>query len=143
MPGPVSQINAADADAQTMASFQKQPTGQKQATLFAALELYKTELAQDGKYDCCVKPGCNECVIRTGECHCRIGVEKGGPCCGECTAAWIEGRGNVAGVDREKVLSHLGCVRELYEKKMPETAAPVTKSGTTAPIAQPAGHSHH
>ncbi len=102
--------------------FRRAPEGVKQATLTAQLDAYKQELAAAGKYDCCVKPGCNECVINTGECHCRIAVQKSGPCCGECTAAWVDGRGNIPGVDREKVLEHLGCVRELYEKQMPPDA---------------------
>jgi len=111
----------------TTASFEEQPLAVKQAVLISQLDKYTSELAANGKYDCCVKPGCRECVIRNGECHCRKVIDANGPCCGECTQSWIEGRGNTAGVDREKVLAHLGCVRELYEKK-PDTAsaAPAT-----------------
>jgi len=101
--------------------FDAQPLAMKQAILVAELDHYTSELAANGKYDCCVKPGCKECVIRAGECHCRKVIDANGPCCGECTQSWIEGRGNTAGVDREKVLEHLGCVRELYEKKPPAT----------------------
>src|SRR4051794_13153614 len=97
--------------------FEQQPLALKQAILVAELDKYTNELAANGKYDCCVKPGCRECVIRAGECHCRKVIDANGPCCGECTQSWIEGRGNTAGVDRQKVLEHLGCVRELYEKK--------------------------
>jgi hypothetical protein len=104
--------------------FEQQPLGLKQAILIAELDKYTTELAANGKYDCCVKPGCRECVIRAGECHCRKVIDANGPCCGECTQSWIEGRGNTAGVDREKVLEHLGCVRELYEKKVPDGVQP-------------------
>ena len=109
--------------------FDAQPLALKQAMLISELDKYTAELKSNGKYDCCVKPGCRECVIRAGECHCRKVIDANGPCCGECTQSWIEGRGNTAGVDREKVLEHLGCVRELYEKKVPEgVTPPATKS---------------
>lgn len=100
---------------QMVDQFARETEGAKKAILLSQLDVYKAELAEQGKYDCCVKPGCNECVLQRGECHCREGVEKGGPCCGECTAAWIDGRGDVAGLDREEVLRNLGCYRELYE----------------------------
>src|SRR5258708_12362426 len=99
--------------------FEQQPLANKQAILISELDKYATELAANGKYDCCVKPGCRECVIRAGECHCRKVIDASGPCCGECTQAWIEGRGNTAGVDRDKVLEHLACVPRLYETKAP------------------------
>ncbi len=108
----------------TTTQFEGQPLALKQAILIAELDKYTADLAANGKYDCCVKPGCRECVIRAGECHCRRVIDANGPCCGECTQSWIEGRGNTAGVDREKVLEHLGCVRELYEKKVPDGVQP-------------------
>ena len=58
-------------------------------------------------------------------------IDANGPCCGECTQSWIEGRGNTAGVDREKVLAHLGCVRELYEKKVPDGVTAPGQAATT------------
>ncbi|HXO22557.1 MAG TPA: hypothetical protein VOA87_21760 [Thermoanaerobaculia bacterium] len=64
----------------------------------------KRTLAQQGKYRCCVKPACNECLLKRGECHCRDVVAKQGPCCGECTEAWIEGRGAVEGVTALELL---------------------------------------
>ncbi len=118
------------APAATM-HFEQQPLANKQAILISELDKYATELAANGKYDCCVKPGCRECVIRAGECHCRKVIDASGPCCGECTQAWIEGRGNTAGVDRDKVLEHLGCVRELYEKKVPAGITPPGQPATT------------
>jgi hypothetical protein len=116
----------------TTTQFDQHPLAIKQAVLIAELDKYTAELAANGKYDCCVKPGCRECVIRAGECHCRKVIDANGPCCGECTQSWIEGRGNTAGVDREKVLEHLGCVRELYEKKVPD--------GVTPPATSTSGH---
>lgn len=106
--------------------FARETTAKKKSTLLSQLSVFKQELAEQGKYDCCVRPGCNECVLNRGECHCRVGVEHGAPCCGECTAAWIEGRGNVPGVDKEQILRNLGCYRELYEgdPQADESSAP-------------------
>lgn len=115
-------------DPHVVATFDSQPLGMKQAVLISELDKYTDELKANGKYDCCVKPACRQCAINAGECHCRAVIDASGPCCGECTQSWIEGKGNTAGVDREKVLEHLGCVRELYEKKVPDgVVAPGTK----------------
>jgi hypothetical protein len=111
-------------DAKTLAAFESQPLAVKQSMLISELDRYVDELKAAGQYDCCVKPACRQCAISAGECHCRQVIDANGPCCGECTQSWVEGRGNTAGVDREQVLAHLGCVRELYEKKTPEGVTP-------------------
>ncbi|MFL6247082.1 MAG: hypothetical protein ACJ74H_13710 [Thermoanaerobaculia bacterium] len=100
------------------------PLAGRQALLISELDKFQQELKENGLYDCCVKPACRQCAITAGECHCRRVIDAQGPCCGECTQSWVEGRGNTEGVDREKVLAHLGCVRELYEKKTPEGIVP-------------------
>lgn len=102
------------------AAFDNEPLSMKQALLISELDKFQAELKANGLYDCCVSPACRQCALTAGECHCRMVIDANGPCCGECTQSWVEGRGNTAGVDREKVLEHLGCVRELYEKKTPE-----------------------
>jgi hypothetical protein len=102
------------------AAFDSEPLSTKQAMLISELDKYQAELKANGLYDCCVKPACRQCAITAGECHCRRVIDANGPCCGECTQSWVEGRGNTEGIDRETVLAHLGCVRELYEKKTPE-----------------------
>ena len=100
------------------------PLDLRQALLLSDVEKYKEDLKANGRYNCCVKPACTQCALTAGECHCRQVIDANGPCCGECTQAWVEGRGVTEGVDREKVLEHLGCVRELYEKKTPEGMTP-------------------
>jgi hypothetical protein len=100
------------------------PLATRQVLLISEIDKYISDLAAEGKYDCCVKPACRQCAITAGECHCRQVISADGPCCGECTQSWVEGRGNTEGVDREQVLAHLGCVRELYEKKTPEGVTP-------------------
>jgi hypothetical protein len=104
--------------------FEEKPLGIRQAVLLSEIDKYVAELKANGQYDCCVKPACRQCALTAGECHCRMVIDKNGPCCGECTQSWIEGRGNTEGVDREKVLEHLGCVRELYEKPVPPGVVP-------------------
>jgi hypothetical protein len=106
------------------AAFDSQPLAIKQTMLISELDKFQAELKANGLYDCCVKPACRQCALTAGECHCRKVIDASGPCCGECTQSWVEGRGNTAGVDREKVLEHLGCVRELYEKKTPDGVVP-------------------
>jgi len=130
---PEEQAKQVKADPAVTAAFEAQPLAHKQAILISELDHYTEELKSNGKYDCCVKPGCRECVIRAGECHCRKVIDANGPCCGECTQSWIEGRGNTAGVDREKVLEHLGCVRELYEKKVPDGVTPPAQATSSKP----------
>ena len=101
-----------------------EPMSPRQAALISEIDKYQDELKANGQYDCCVTPACRQCAITAGECHCRHVISANGPCCGECTQAWVEGRGNVPGVDRETVLAHLGCVRELYERPTPEGIEP-------------------
>jgi hypothetical protein len=60
-------------------------------------------LAEQGKYSCCVRPACTECLLKHGECHCRDHIHQQGPC-GECTQGWIEGRGTVEGMDAKNLL---------------------------------------
>ena len=64
----------------------------------------KKSLAAHGKYACCVRPACNECLLKRGECHCREVARKGGPCCGECTEDYVRGRGAVEGVSAWELL---------------------------------------
>lgn len=118
LPAPAS-ARRVPAEPSLVSRFAQQPLAVKQATIQAQLDALKADLAASGNYSCCVRPSCNECAINSGECHCSRVVAANGPCCGECTQAWIEGRGIVEGVDREQILEHLGCVRELYEKPLP------------------------
>ena len=112
--------SATATTAPAAAAVSAEPLGLHHATLISEIDKYREELHANGKYDCCVKPACRQCALTAGECHCREVISANGPCCGECTQSWVEGKGNTEGVDREQVLAHLGCVRSLYEKKTPE-----------------------
>jgi len=63
------------------------------------VEVTKSNLAVKGMYACCVRPTCNECLLKRGHCRCAEVAREGGPCCGECTEAWVEGRGAVEGLN--------------------------------------------
>ena len=120
----IAEIRKVTIDPEITKQFDQHPLAMKQAVVTAELDRYIEELKSQGMYDCCVKPACRQCAINAGECHCRQVIDSNGPCCGECTQSWVEGRGNTAGVDREAVLKHLGCIRELYEKKVPDGMTP-------------------
>ena len=89
------------------------------ARIRGEVEEVKTTLAQQGKYACCVEPPCTECLLRYGECHCRDAVRKSGPCCGECTEAWIEGRGAGEGVKAWDLLERKKKMLEEREETPP------------------------
>lgn len=80
-------------------------------------EAVKASLAQQGRYACCVEPACTECLLKYGECHCREAVRKEGPCCGECTEAWVEGRGAVEGVNAWELLERKKAVLDEVNRK--------------------------
>jgi len=115
---------AESAPAPAPAPAENDPLALQQSLLVAQIDQFREELKANGKYDCCVKPACRQCAMSAGECHCREVISANGPCCGECTQAWVDGKGNTEGVDREQVLAHLGCLRELYDKKTPEGMTP-------------------
>ena len=83
----------------------EETTGDRRvAAVRSEVEALKHALHEQGRYACCVEPACNPCLLERGECHCRDEVAREGPCCGECTEAWLEGRGTVEGVDPWELL---------------------------------------
>jgi len=110
------------------------PDGQI-ARIHGEVNEVKATLARQGRYACCVEPACTECLLKYGQCHCRDAVRKEGPCCGECTGAWIEGRGAVEGVTAWELLER--------KKKMLEEANRKGSSAETAPEKPPEHHHHH
>jgi hypothetical protein len=77
---------------------------QQIAQVRGEVEETKKNLERRGKYSCCVRPSCNQCLLKRGECHCRDVANKKGPCCGECTEAWLEGRGAIEGASAWELL---------------------------------------
>ncbi len=62
------------------------------------LEQSKKTLAAEGKYKCCMKPGCDLCIRENGSCNCAENVKAGKGACGQCQEGWLAGRGAVKGV---------------------------------------------
>jgi hypothetical protein len=86
------------------AEFNALPQPAQRAQVRGEVEAAKASLERDGHYRCCVRPTCNECLLKRGECRCRDVAAKGGPCCGECTEAWLQGHGTVEGLDALELL---------------------------------------
>ena len=71
-----------------------------QANIDAArkkLDARKKKLSAEGKYKCCVKPGCTLCIRTNGSCNCAANVRAGRGACGECQEGWLAGHGAVKG----------------------------------------------
>jgi hypothetical protein len=87
--------------------FAELPVGAQCARVRGEVDTVKGRLAAEGKYECCVRPACSECLLRYGECHCQHSARHAGPSCGECTEAWLEGRGAVEGLTAKEMLQRL------------------------------------
>jgi hypothetical protein len=64
----------------------------------AALDNAKRTMVTEGRYSCCVRPGCDSCA-RAGACPCGTNLLAGKGVCGECLDGWHSGHGAFAGVD--------------------------------------------
>ena len=67
----------------------------------------KAKLAEEGKYTCCIKEGCNMCMLAHGECDCYEGLKKGEHVCTECYVGWQQGKGTDATIKKENVTTSL------------------------------------
>ena len=63
----------------------------------------KKELAQDGKYNCCIKDPCDRCALDHQSCPCADDVKNGKAVCPDCYAGWQRGDGIVKGIKASKV----------------------------------------
>jgi len=69
-------------------------------------EQLRERLIKEGKYDCCTRPGCTECIGTRDSCGCYIAIKSKDPICGECLNAYKEGSGKlkmVSIVELEKI----------------------------------------
>ena len=58
-------------------------------------EALKESLMNEGKYDCCSKPGCTLCIGNKQECSCYLDIKRKDPICGECFEAYKAGNGKL------------------------------------------------
>lgn len=96
------------------------PQDGRLAAVRGEVEAVKRALHAEGKYACCVEPACNQCLLEYGECHCREAVAENGPCCGECTEAWLDGRGVVEGIDPWELLER----KKAQQRSVPPEGQP-------------------
>lgn len=73
------------------------------ATLKGELKSLKTELANEGEYNCCIHPACNWCLLHEGECGCYDNLKAGKEVCPGCGLGWHNGNGVVQGVEAGQV----------------------------------------
>lgn len=71
------------------------PKALKQADMTVQNEKKKLMLA--GKYACCLKHGCDQCVLKMGGCPCGKNAAAGKPVCHECKGGWAAGDGAIPG----------------------------------------------
>lgn len=62
------------------------------------LEAVKTQLFDDGEYNCCVEPSCHWCALHEGSCDCFANLQAGDAVCPGCGLGWHDGEGIVDGV---------------------------------------------
>jgi len=63
------------------------------------LEAVKTQLFDQGKYNCCVQPSCDWCALHEGACDCFTNLQAGEAVCPGCGLGWHNGQGVVEGID--------------------------------------------
>ncbi|GJQ21816.1 MAG: hypothetical protein HBSIN02_21710 [Bacteroidia bacterium] len=58
-------------------------------------EQRREELMRAGRYDCCTKPGCTECIANYDSCGCYLAIQQKDPICGECLKGYKAGQGKL------------------------------------------------
>ncbi len=76
---------------------------QKIVTIKGDLRAVKKELADDGKYNCCIHPACNWCLLHEGSCDCYDNLKQGEEVCPGCGLGWHNGDGVVQGITAKQV----------------------------------------
>ena len=84
------------------------PKALKQADMTVQVE--KKKLMKAGKYGCCLKHGCDQCVLKMGGCPCGMNAAHDKPVCHECKGGWAAGDGAISGktADEIKVMPRMG-----------------------------------
>ena len=76
---------------------------QKIVNIRGELSSVKKELADDGKYNCCIHPACNWCLLHEGSCDCYDNLKQGEEVCPGCGLGWHNGDGVVKGITAKQV----------------------------------------
>ena len=78
-------------------------TSQRLDEVRTTLEAVKTELNEQGEYNCCVQPACDWCALHEGNCECFSNLQEGEAVCPGCGLGWHNGQGIVDGVESSSV----------------------------------------
>lgn len=79
------------------------PTEEQVAVAKADVETAKASMMHDGKYNCCVKPACDWCLLKTKSCPCANLIDLDQPVCPECGLGWKNGNGSIPDVEPSEV----------------------------------------
>jgi len=79
------------------------PTAEQVATAKADVETAKASMAADGKYNCCIKPPCDWCLLKANGCACADMIDADQPVCPECGLGWKNGTGSIPDVQPSEV----------------------------------------
>src|SRR5262249_40273917 len=60
-------------------------------------------LVHEGRYACCIHPGCGMCRQNGAACPCAENALAGKGVCGECWEGWQAGKGGLPGIDATRV----------------------------------------
>lgn len=58
-------------------------------------ELLRSKLHSEGRYDCCIEPGCDRCIELYGECRCFEKIKEKDKICSECVSGYKRGLGRI------------------------------------------------
>lgn len=79
------------------------PTDEQVAIAKADVETAKASMMHDGKYNCCIKPACDWCLLKAKGCACADMIDAGQPVCPECGLGWKNGSGSIPDVQPSEV----------------------------------------
>jgi hypothetical protein len=78
-------------------------TEERLANVQSDLKMVKADLTNNGKYNCCVQPACDWCLLHEGNCACYDNLKAKKEVCPGCGLGWHNGKGVVQGVKASQV----------------------------------------
>jgi hypothetical protein len=79
------------------------PTAEQVAVAKADVETAKASMMRDGKYNCCIKPACDYCLLKAKGCACADMIDADQPVCTDCGLGWKNGNGSIPDVEPSEV----------------------------------------
>ncbi|MCI0697689.1 hypothetical protein L0337_37535 [candidate division KSB1 bacterium] len=79
------------------------PTEEQVAIAKADVETAKASMMHDGKYNCCIKPACDYCLLKAKGCACADLIDADQPVCTDCGLGWKNGKGSIPDVEPSEV----------------------------------------